>query len=278
MSTSHIATPAPDKALDTHTDTAASALRVERVRHPFAARHMQLISREMVSPGFVRVTLGGADLSSFRSAGFDDHVKFLLPRPGQERPSLPELVDGRPHFEGERPLARDYTPVRWDCAKGSMVLEFALHDNGPAAQWAAQAQMGEWVGLAGPRGSMVIPKGYAWHWLLGDDSALPAVERRLAELPPEARVTVRLQVAEADRRPLDSAAQVDLQWVDSLPAAAAALQLPAGEDGYIWAAGEHSDMAAVRREMQSKGASPKHMRIAAYWKRGEVAHHEELVE
>jgi len=273
MNASPIATPAPGQ-------TAAPvvpALRVERVRHPFASRHMQLVSREMVSPGFVRVTLGSADLSGFRSDGFDDHVKFLLPQSGQERPSLPQLVDGQPHFDGERPLARDYTPVRWDCDKGTMVLEFALHDHGPAAQWAEQAQMGEWVGVAGPRGSMVIPTGYAWHWLLGDDSALPAIERRLAELPVEARVTVRLQVAEADRRPLASAAQLDLQWVDSLADAAAALALPQGEEGYIWAAGEHSDMAAVRRVLQDQGASPKHMRIAAYWKRGAVAHHEELV-
>lgn len=256
------------------TDT---ALRVERVRHVFAARHLQLQSREVISPGFVRVTLGGADLADFRSDGFDDHIKFLLPQPGQDKPSLPQMVDGRPHFDGERPIARDYTPVRWDAAKGTLVLEFALHDQGPAAEWARTAQIGQWAGVAGPRGSMVIPTGFAWHWLLGDDSALPAVERRLAELPASARVTVRLKVAAPDRRPLASAAQVDLQWVDDLVEATAALPLPA-EDGYVWAAGEHSEMAALRAVMKDKGASPKRMRIAAYWKRGEVAHHEELVE
>ena len=256
---------------------AENALRVERIRHEFAARHMQLISREVVSPGFVRVTLGTAELSDFRSEGFDDHVKFLLPQAGLDRPNLPKLVDGRPTFDGERPQARDYTPVRWDASKGTLVLEFALHDNGPAAQWATKAQMGDWVGVAGPRGSMVIPKEFTWHWLLGDDSALPAIERRLAELPAEAKVTVRLQVAAADRRTLNTAAQLDLQWVDSLPEAAKALELPEG-DGYVWAAGEHSDMAAIRAVMKDKAANPKRMRIAAYWKRGEVAHHEELVE
>lgn len=264
-------------AADSVIPATGNALRVERVRHPFAARHMQLISREMVSPGFVRVTLGTAELNGFRSDGFDDHVKFLLPQAGQDKPNLPQLVDGRPHFDGPRPLARDYTPVRWDCAKGTMVLEFALHQDGPAALWAEQAQMGEWVGVAGPRGSMVIPAGFAWHWLLGDDSALPAIERRLAELPAEARVTVRLKVAKADRRPLASAAQVDLQWVDDLADAIAALPLPA-EEGYIWAAGEHNEMAAVRAVLKDKGASPKHMRISAYWKRGQADHHEELVE
>ena len=268
----------------TTTDIAATgstipdtSLRVERVRHVFAAHHLQLQSREVVSPGFVRITLAGADLTGFRSDGFDDHIKFLLPQPGQDKPSLPQMVDGRPHFDGERPVARDYTPVRWDAAKGQLVLEFALHDHGPAAEWARTAQIGQWAGVAGPRGSMVIPAGFAWHWLLGDDSALPAVERRLAELPATARVTVRLKVAAADRRPLPSAAQVDLQWVDDLAEAAAALPLPS-EDGYIWAAGEHNDMAALRTVFKDKGASLKRMRISAYWKRGQADHHEELVQ
>lgn len=258
----------------------SAALQVERVRHPFAARHMQLLSREMVSPGFLRLTLGGADLSAFRSDGFDDHVKLLLPAPGQQRPLLPQLVDGRPDFgAGERPLARDFTPLRWNGAKGTLVLEFALHDAGPATEWARTAAIGQWVGIAGPRGSLVIPAALPWHWLLGDASALPAIERRLAELPAGASATVRVQLdQEADRRPLASAARLDLQWVDSLPEAARALQIPPGE-GYIWAAGEHGDMAALRRELLARpGANPRRMRIAAYWKRGAMGHHQELME
>ncbi|MNR15421.1 Siderophore-interacting protein [compost metagenome] len=90
---------------------------------------------------------------------------------------------------------------------------------------------------------------------------------------------MRIQVADArDQRPLVSAAQVDLQWVDSLTEAAEPLELPAG-DGFIWAAGEHNEMAALRRIVLAKpGVDAKRMRIAAYWKRGEVAHHAELNE
>ena len=260
--------------------TNLNPLRVERVRHGFSSRHMQLMSREIVSPGFVRVTLGSADLSNFKSVGFDDHVKLLLPVAGQEKPTLATMVDGRPHFEGgPRPIARDFTPVRWDHAKGTMVLEFAMHEAGPAAQWAATAQIGQWVVIAGPRGSMVVPEAFEWHWLLGDASALPAIERRLSELPATARVTVRVQLDHvADQRALASAAQVDLQWVDSLDAAAQELSIPEG-DGFVWAAGEHNDMAQLRRTLLAKpGVDAKRMRIAAYWKRGEVAHHAELSE
>jgi ferric-chelate reductase (NADPH) len=53
---------------------------------------------------------------------------------------------------------------------------------------------------------------------------------------------------------------------------------PAEGHGFVWAAGEHSEMAALRKMAVSKGASPKRMRIAAYWKHGEVAHHEELAD
>lgn len=54
------------------------------------------------------------------------------------------------------------------------------------------------------------------------------------------------------------------------------LALPAGA-GYIWAAGEHADMAAVRRAVLAKpGVDARRMRIAAYWKRGVADHHEDL--
>ena len=83
---------------------------------------------------------------------------------------------------------------------------------------------------------------------------------------------------EADRRELNSAARVDLQWVESLADAVSDLEIPEG-DGFVWAAGEHSDMAQLRRTLFAKpGANPKRMRISAYWKRGDAGHHEELGE
>jgi ferric-chelate reductase (NADPH) len=118
---------------------------------------------------------------------------------------------------------------------------------------------------------------------LGDDSALPAIERRLSELPAAAQVTVRLQKPQghttADRlRVLRSAAQLDAQWVDDLAAESAALQLPSGE-GHIWAAGENSLMAEVRSSLVAKeGINLKRLHVAAYWKRGVADHHETLTQ
>lgn len=256
----------------------AADLVVERVRHSLSARHLQVVRRTPVSPGFVRLTLAGADLAGFASAGFDDHLKLILPQPGQERPSLPSMVDGRPVFPNPRPVLRDYTPARFDAAARELDIEVALHDAGPASDWAATAFVGQWVGIAGPRGSLVIPTGFDWHWLIGDETALPAIARRLSELPAGTTATVRIQVHNpADQRPLTSAATLDVEWVSDLAAAVDSLQLPAGP-GYIWAAGEHADMAAVRKTVLAKpGVDAKRMRIAAYWKRGAADHHEDLV-
>ena len=250
---------------------------IQRVRHDFRARHLQLLAREPISPGFVRLTLGGPELEGFLSAGFDDHIKLILPQAGLEKPNLPAMVDGRPHIEGERPTMRDYTPLYYDAAAGTLRVDFAIRGTGPAAEWARTAPIGDWLGVAGPRGSMVVPADLSWHWFFGDETAMPAIERRLAELPAGTKALVRVQLADpADRRAWRSAAELDLQWVDSLTQALEPLSIPEG-DGFIWAAGEHRVMAELRGLALAKpGANPRHMRIASYWKQGEDGHHEEL--
>ncbi len=250
---------------------------IRRVRHPFRARHVRLLAREPVSPGFVRLTLGGPELHDFTSAGFDDHVKLILPQAGLEKPNLPAMVGGRPQVEEPRPVMRDYTPLRFDPVGHTLLMDFAVHGTGPAVEWALGAPIGQWLGLAGPRGSMLLPDDLQWHWLLGDETAVPAIERRLAELPAGTRAAVRVQLADpADRRAWRSAADLDLQWVDSLAGAVDALEIPAGP-GFIWAAGENRAMALLRKQLLAKpGADPRRMRIASYWKRGEAGHHEEI--
>lgn len=136
------------------------------------------------------------------------------------------------------------------------------------------------VAPAVQRGSFIVPLDYGWHLLAGDETALPAIARRLEELPAGARAIAIVQVADAaDRRTLHSAAQVHLQWVasaDELVQAVRALELPAG-DGYAWCAGEAGAMATLRRVLvHEKGHDPQALRAAAYWKRGAVVHHENL--
>lgn len=258
---------------------------VQRLRHPLAARLLQVLRVHRPTPNFVAVTLGGPALAGFVSASFDDHVKVILPAPGQEAPPLPDFnaEKGSQWPAGmPRPDTRDYTPRRLDPGAGELDIEFALHGDGPAARWAAQAAPGQQLGIAGPRGSFVIPPDYDWHLLVGDDTALPAIARRLEELPAGVRAIALLQLEDdADRRELATRAALTLQWVpagdvSALVSAVSALKLPPGE-GYAWAAGEGNAMAAVRRVLVGlHGLDKDHVRAAAYWKQGAVAHHETL--
>jgi NADPH-dependent ferric siderophore reductase len=231
--------------------------RVERVRHELKRRELTVKAVEQLTPHFRRITLTGESLSDFVSAAFDDHVKV---------------------FAGD--ARRDYTPRSFDNAARELVIEFALHGDGPAADWAARAAAGDSLAIAGPKGSLIVPLDYDWHLLAGDETAFPAVARRLEELPAGARAIVILQAADvADRRAFRSAADVELAWVSTdaaLLAAVRALTLPAG-DGYAWCAGEASCMAALRRELVDvKGHLREAIRAAAYWKRGATGHHENL--
>src|SRR6266568_4230449 len=73
------------------------------------------------------------------------------------------------------PVMRDYTPRRFDAVQRELDIEFALHGDGPAATWAAQAAPGQRVMIGGPRGSFIVPTDFDWHLLIGDETALPAV-------------------------------------------------------------------------------------------------------
>ena len=232
--------------------------RVERVRHELKRRELTVQAVEQLTPHFRRITFVDESLSDFTSLSFDDHVKV---------------------FVGED-ARRDYTPRSFDNAARELVIEFALHGAGPAAEWAARAAVGDTLAIGGPKGSLIVPLDYDWHLLAGDETAFPAVARRLEELPAGSKAIVVLKAADAaDRRTFASAADVALTWVSTdaeLLDAVRALALPAG-DGYAWCAGEAACMAALRRELvEVKGHPGESIRAAAYWKRGARGHHENL--
>jgi NADPH-dependent ferric siderophore reductase len=235
--------------------------RVQRVRHEVRRRAVEVARVQSVGANFVAVTFSGVSLVDFVSVSFDDHVKFMF------------------EDESGELVRRDYTPRRFDPARRELTIEFALHGEGLASEWARRTSVGRRAVIGGPRGSMIVPLDYDWHLLVGDATALPAIHRRLEELPAEAHAIVAVQVADvADRRRLDGAARVELQWVssaDELIAAVGAMRLPPGE-GYAWGAGEVSEMGRLRRMLLDKGQPREAMRVAAYWKRGASDFHETL--
>jgi NADPH-dependent ferric siderophore reductase len=230
-----------------------SDLAVTRVRHSLKFRLLQVKRVQPLTPHLIRVTFTGDDLHDFESASFDDHIKVFFPAPGADKPVLPSAGPNGPVFPEDqpRPVARDFTPRRYDRAARELDIEFAMHEAGPAASWAAQAKVGQYLGIGGPRGSLLIPTGFDWHLLIGDETALPAIARRLKELPAGTRVAAILEVADPSARmDFDTEAELHAVWRyrsespyrgDALLQAVRETYLPEGE-GYVWAAGESATM------------------------------------
>ncbi|VVD90731.1 NADPH-dependent ferric siderophore reductase [Pandoraea iniqua] len=261
-----------------------------RVRHELRMRLLEVRSVESITPHMLRVTLGGNDLEGFTSPGFDDHVKLFFPNPETGELSMPQVgPEGvRKPAPGDAPrLMRDYTPRRFDAETKTLVIDFAMHESGPATQWARSAKPGDRLGVGGPRGSFVIPMNFDGYVLIGDDTALPAISRRLAELPAGALVFVFAEVdSPADRLRFTSEADVVVEWIyrEGAPAGEStalidALQvatLPAG-DLHAWVAAESGVAKAVRQHLVGeRGLNPKWVKAASYWRRGDAAVHENL--
>jgi NADPH-dependent ferric siderophore reductase len=233
---------------------------IERVRHDLKLREVTVARINRVSPGFASITFQGEALADFTSLSFDDHVKFMFNDANGEQ------------------FRRDYTPRRVDTDAREIDIEFALHGHGGAAEWARNATVGQRAIIGGPRGSMILPLAMDWHLLIGDDSALPAVTRRLEELPADARVVAVLLVDAADRRTFVTRADARIHWVDSDDALLQVLkELPLQPGaGLAWGGGEAALMARVRQVLVETGMPRQAAKVSAYWKRGVADHHERL--
>ena len=244
---------------------------IRRVRHELRRRLLTVQTAERLTPRMVRVTLAGEDLTGFVSAGHDDHIKLFFPPNGQ---------DG-----AEPPLMRDYTPRRYDAAAGTLTVDFALHEAGPATQWAAQAVPGQTLQIGGPRGSFVVTDDFDWVLLVGDETALPAIGRRLEELRPGVQALVVAAVAgPEEEQTFESLARIETHWVhrpleratDPAPLlqGVASLSFPKG-DGYAWVAGESLTAKAIRQHLVAERGLPNAwVRAAGYWRSGSPSIHD----
>jgi NADPH-dependent ferric siderophore reductase len=267
--------------------TTKTVRTARRVRHETKMRLLQVREVSRLTPKMVRIVVGGEALAGFVSAAHDDHVKLFFPQPGQDKPVLPTPTPNGPVYPdgAARPAARDYTPRCYDAAANTLTIDFVLHGEGPATSWAAQARPGQFLGVGGPRGSFIIPDDFDWYLFVGDETAVPAIGRRLQELPASARVIAVVEVADpAEQQSFQTDTRLEMHWLHRAGAAAGnhlllqraltELALPPG-DGYAWVAAEASAAKALRRYLVDQRGLPKdRVKAAAYWKLGAVAVHE----
>lgn len=246
---------------------------IHRVMHEIKRRRLQVLRVVDLTPRMRRITLGGPELAGFVSLGSDDHVKLMFPQNAEQQAALETLVLGAGKDNGPLPAMRDYTPRRYDLDTLELDIDFVLHGDGPASTWAEQAQPGQFLHIGGPRGSMIVPDMFDSYLLIGDETALPAIARRLEGLAANRRALVVVEVENgAEQQKLESPAQVNVIWVlreggkNNLLTTVKQLQVPGG-NLYAWVATESRVSRQIRRVLLDEhGLNEQFVKAVGYWK------------
>jgi len=194
--------------------------------------------------------------------------------------------------QDERTVRRRYTIRRFDPERQLIDLDFVLHGDGPAAQWATQAVPGTRFEAIGPRGKISLDPVAAMHLFVGDETFVPAVGAMLDALPEGRRAVAVLEVdSAADARSfgdeLRNGDGVAVQFVERAGhSAGRALALldaldavgVSPESRHAYVAGEHHVVADIRKELAERGFAPNEVSAKAYWRLGQAnAEHGEPV-
>ncbi len=268
---------------DANTTIERASRSILRVRYEPRLRELTVRAVRRLTPHMIRISFSG-DFSDFKTLGFDDHIKLFFADPETGVLTLPE-PNRLPSATGPQPIGRHYTPRAFDTATGELTIDFALHTAGPATAWAMAARPGDTVHLGGPRGSMLIPDAFDGYVLIGDDTALPAIGRRLEELALGTPAFVVVEVdGPEDEIVFNTLADLTLHWVHrtakrgptNLNAAIHGLFLPQN-DVHTWVAGESQAAKAIRDQLiDDHGINPAWLKVSAYWRRGEAGAHEAI--
>jgi NADPH-dependent ferric siderophore reductase len=199
---------------------------------PFVLAVATVSSVERVSPSFVRITFGGADLSDFGTPGsvLDQRIKLVFPAPGGSVPRLAVSDDWYSAWlalpDDERGSMRTYSIRALDIDEETtrLVVDFVLHlapgSTGPASRWADAAAVGDELLVIGPRrgrvgGGIEYAPGDARAILLaGDETAAPAIARILEDVDRDTQGVAFIEVPEdADILPIATPPGVEVRWL-----------------------------------------------------------------
>lgn len=183
---------------------------------PMLLTEVEVVRAERVTPSFVRVELGGAELADFGTPGpvFDQRIKLIFPNAAGDLPSFADADESwwttwMEIPEAERGSMRTYT-IRDVLGEGTdtrFVVDIVVHEahgddplDGAGNAWAVQAQVGQRLVVLAPRrghefGGIEWSPGSATRLLLvGDETAVPAIRGILRDLPDDATGAAFLEV------------------------------------------------------------------------------------
>ena len=265
---------------------------VSTVLHPLAARVLDVVHVEDLSPLMRRVVLKGDQVASlpFLPWAATDHIKIVLPD-ADGHVAVPRIEDGRAHWDDFTGITRDYTVRTVKTVTNELTLDGVVHAHGPAGRWFLNAAPGARLGILGPRGSHLYPPGYGHSILVADETALPALGRWLDQPGLRTHLTVIAVASTPDPYPLPQPGRRStVDWrphVLSDPLKRGSLLAqevtealrtsPCPHDVFVWAAGEAGAMRSVREALRDAGLPRYAMDVDGYWRIGtaNLDHHAE---
>jgi len=171
---------------------------------------------------------------------------------------------------------RTYTPryLRPEC--DSMTIDFVLHGEGRATEWASTARAGDVIWAGCISGGYDLPLDLEHLVLVGDDTAIPAIGTVLEAIPRATRTTVIIEVVDEDdeRDPSDSVT-CDPIWLhrgtdvtevgDQMLNLVRSIAVP--PSAHWWLAGEREAIRSVRDLLVEVRHVPRdHIAAGAYWR------------
>jgi NADPH-dependent ferric siderophore reductase len=168
-----------------------------------------------------------------------------------------------------------------------LTIDIALHPAGPAIRWAEQAQIGDVVAISGPRGSLMIADDFDWWLLVGDETALPSIGRRVESLAEGVGAITLVAVnGPAEQQAFNTRADHQAIWIHRCPddatnaqpivEALKRIELPPGE-GFVWIAAEAKVARAARDHIVNIRRHPvQWLRASGYWIEGQADAYERL--
>lgn len=242
-------------------------------REPPPLRRLAVLHTEPRSVRMMRVVVGGVELEGLELPEAAASVRLLVAWPG-ETFELPTwngneflLADGR------RPALRTFTPAHLD--DHELTIDIVRHPGGAIADWSETASPGDPCAISGPGRGEAIDESADRYVLLGDETAIPAIEQLLRVIPASMEVDVHLEIEHPDARLAlpdhPSAAVVWHHAVDIEPPGTSLRRAITGTTvtggTRVWAAGEAASMQAIRTHLFDERATPRsHTTIRGYWK------------
>lgn len=238
-----------------------------------------VLSRSQLTPGMVRVSLGGQGLADFPSTGIgDEYLRLFFPNEKTGKVHLPHITDdGRWTYPDGQDAIRcsTYTVRRHDPAESRVDIDFVVHKGGVASEWAQKAKRGETITINKPRGLYTPPSDAAWQLLVADATGLPALSRILEQTPSDMQSRIFIEVAEAEhQQELPHHPHATVTWLhrsgngvapSRLTEIIRSVPLPA-TPGYIWVAGEQKVVRAIRKFVRQDLKLPaERYELVGYW-------------